>query len=80
MAGDAFAIGVSRFKPPTVRPLLPWEAPGLAALLVEDPTKVLQLMSRLESRVKSVTEKIADPEASGMRRRPTGRCRRLWRW
>ena len=31
MAGDAFASGVRRFGPPTVRPLLPWEAPGLAA-------------------------------------------------
>ena len=31
MAGDAFASGVRRFEPPTERPLLPWEAPGLAA-------------------------------------------------
>ena len=46
-------------------PLLPWEATGLAALLVEDPAEVLPLMSRLEPLVKSATEKIADPEARG---------------
>ena len=66
MAGDAFAIGVRRVGPPTERPLLPWEAPGLAALLVEDPAEVLPLMSRLEPLVKSATEKIADPEARGV--------------
>ena len=31
MAGDTFASGVHRFRPPTERPLLPWEAPGLTA-------------------------------------------------
>ena len=45
---------------------LPWEAPGLAALLVEDPAEVLPLTSRLGPLVKSATEKIADPEARGV--------------
>ena len=31
MAGDAIASGVCRFGSPTYRPLLPWEATGLAA-------------------------------------------------
>ena len=69
MAGDAFVSGVCRVGPPTVRPLLPWEATGLAALLVEDPAEVLPLMSRLEHLVKSATEKIADPEARGVAER-----------
>ena len=55
MAGDELMSGVCRVGPPTERPLLPWEAPGSAALLVEDQAKVLQLMSRLESLVKSAT-------------------------
>ena len=66
MAGDAFMSGVCRVGPPTVRPLLPWEAARLAALLVEDPAEVLPLMSRLEPLVKSATEKIADPESRGV--------------
>ena len=69
MAGDAFVSGVCRVGPPTVRPLLPWEATRLAALLVEDPGQVLPLMSRMEPLVVSATEKIADPESRGVAER-----------
>ena len=66
MAGDAFMSGVCRVGPPYVRPLLPWEATGLAALLVEDPAEVLPLMSGLVSLGKLATEKTAYPEARGV--------------
>ena len=69
MAGDAFMSGVCRVGPPTVRPLLHWEATRLAALLVEDPAEVLPLMSRMEPLVKSATEKITDPESRGVAER-----------